>query len=247
MTASMSTSDAYAILGLPFGSPADELKKAYRTLVLRWHPDHNESCPKAMIMTQSLNEARETLLLSGLGERLHAALLRQREEAARKKQEEEAKARLLRQQQEREAKAKRRAEEEEAWRRLPELQAELARTRDELARSNKRFADLEAARRPYVENLSNALLDKNAEAAKATKEAASARKVPTVPSQLPIAAPRRAAPRMCAIYPLSVVMPCCCGQEAAGWLRTVMHMKAAYRKRLVALRAEVAALSRREP
>ena len=87
----MSTSDAYAILGLPFGSPADELKKAYRTLVLRWHPNHNESCPKAMIMTQSLNEARETLLLSGLGERLHAALLRQREEAARKKQEEEAK------------------------------------------------------------------------------------------------------------------------------------------------------------
>ena len=86
-------------------------------------------------------------------------------------------ARLLRQQQEREAKAKRRAEEEEAWRRLPELQAELARTRDELSRSNKRFVDLEAARRSYAENLSNALRDKNAEAAKAAKEAASARKV----------------------------------------------------------------------
>ena len=42
-------------------------------------------------MTGLHKQAREMLLLSGLGERLHAALLRQREEVARQKREEEAK------------------------------------------------------------------------------------------------------------------------------------------------------------
>jgi DnaJ-class molecular chaperone len=54
---------AYAVLALPYGAPRSDVKAAYRRLVRRWHPDHNNASAESTRVTQMLNDAREVLLL----------------------------------------------------------------------------------------------------------------------------------------------------------------------------------------
>jgi DnaJ-class molecular chaperone len=51
----------YNILGVDEKASKDEIKKAYRVLQMKWHPDKNPGNQEAMNMTQKLNEAYETL------------------------------------------------------------------------------------------------------------------------------------------------------------------------------------------
>lgn len=57
---------AYAVLGISPGATAAEVKKAYRGLVRRWHPDRFTNDPArqhlALEMLKSINEAYEQLL-----------------------------------------------------------------------------------------------------------------------------------------------------------------------------------------
>ncbi len=51
----------YTILGINENASAEEIKKAYRTLQMKWHPDKNGGSQESINMTQKLNEAYETL------------------------------------------------------------------------------------------------------------------------------------------------------------------------------------------
>lgn len=51
----------YKILGINENSTKDEIKKAYRTLQMKYHPDKNNGSQDAINMTQKINEAYETL------------------------------------------------------------------------------------------------------------------------------------------------------------------------------------------
>jgi DnaJ-class molecular chaperone len=51
----------YTILGINENASSEEIKKAYRTLQMKWHPDKNSSSQESINMTQKLNEAYETL------------------------------------------------------------------------------------------------------------------------------------------------------------------------------------------
>ena len=51
----------YNILGISEKSSQDEIKKAYRKLQMKWHPDKNPGNQEAINMTQKINEAYETL------------------------------------------------------------------------------------------------------------------------------------------------------------------------------------------
>jgi DnaJ-class molecular chaperone len=51
----------YNILGVGEKSSQDEIKKAYRKLQMKWHPDKNPGNQEAINMTQKINEAYETL------------------------------------------------------------------------------------------------------------------------------------------------------------------------------------------
>lgn len=51
----------YNILGVSENASKDEIKKAYRSLQMKWHPDKNENSQESVKMTQKLNEAYETL------------------------------------------------------------------------------------------------------------------------------------------------------------------------------------------
>ena len=52
--------DPYKILGIERNASQDDIKKAYRALSLKWHPDRN-SGPDATKVYQSINAAYETL------------------------------------------------------------------------------------------------------------------------------------------------------------------------------------------
>jgi len=51
----------YNILGVGENSTKEEIKKAWRTLQYKWHPDKNNQSQESINMTQKINEAYETL------------------------------------------------------------------------------------------------------------------------------------------------------------------------------------------
>jgi DnaJ-class molecular chaperone len=55
------TENYYNILGINEKASKDEIKKAYRGLQMKWHPDKNPGSQEAINMTQKINEAYETL------------------------------------------------------------------------------------------------------------------------------------------------------------------------------------------
>ena len=57
----MAQQDFYAVLGVPASASPDEIKKAYRTLAAKHHPDKNASDPKAVETFKGISEAYQTL------------------------------------------------------------------------------------------------------------------------------------------------------------------------------------------
>ncbi|MDD2795616.1 molecular chaperone DnaJ [Acidocella sp.] len=57
----MAKQDYYATLGVERGASADEMKKAYRSLAMQYHPDRNPGDAKAEAKFKELNEAYDVL------------------------------------------------------------------------------------------------------------------------------------------------------------------------------------------
>ncbi len=53
--------DYYAILGVKRGASLKEIKKAYKEMVKRWHPDFHPSDPDCLAKIKDINEAYEIL------------------------------------------------------------------------------------------------------------------------------------------------------------------------------------------
>ena len=53
--------DPYLVLGIPKSATADEVKKAYRKLAKKYHPDQNKTDPKAKEKFAEANSAYEIL------------------------------------------------------------------------------------------------------------------------------------------------------------------------------------------
>jgi len=53
--------DYYAVLGVPASATQDEIKKAYRKLAAKHHPDKNPNDPKAAETFKGISEAYQTL------------------------------------------------------------------------------------------------------------------------------------------------------------------------------------------
>ena len=51
--------DFYAILGVPRDANKNQIKRAYRKLAMKWHPDKNKEDPKAQERFQDLSAAYE--------------------------------------------------------------------------------------------------------------------------------------------------------------------------------------------
>ena len=52
----------YKILGVPFRASQEEIKRAFRVLALRWHPDRNPGNPRAAEHFRRVLEAYESLI-----------------------------------------------------------------------------------------------------------------------------------------------------------------------------------------
>ncbi len=74
--------DYYAILGVPESAPEDEVKRAYRRLALRHHPDRNRGDKRAEERFKEISEAYAVLMDPGR-RREYDALRRARAEGAR--------------------------------------------------------------------------------------------------------------------------------------------------------------------
>ncbi|NUO39852.1 MAG: J domain-containing protein [Gemmatimonadaceae bacterium] len=57
----MAQQDYYAVLGVPASATQDEIKKAYRKLAAKHHPDKNPNDPKAAETFKGISEAYQTL------------------------------------------------------------------------------------------------------------------------------------------------------------------------------------------
>jgi molecular chaperone DnaJ len=57
----MSNKDLYEILGVPKGSNPDQIKKAYRSMANKYHPDKNPDNPEAEAKFKEVSNAYETL------------------------------------------------------------------------------------------------------------------------------------------------------------------------------------------
>lgn len=57
----MTKRDYYDVLGVSRGASDDELKKAYRKLAMKWHPDRNADNPEAEQKFKEISEAYEVL------------------------------------------------------------------------------------------------------------------------------------------------------------------------------------------
>src|SRR5436305_14716702 len=57
----MAQQDYYAVLGVPASASQDEIKKQYRRLAAKHHPDKNPNDPKAADKFKSISEAYQTL------------------------------------------------------------------------------------------------------------------------------------------------------------------------------------------
>ena len=57
----MAEQDLYAVLGVPRGADAEAIKKAFRALALKHHPDRNPGDKKAEESFKAVNHANEVL------------------------------------------------------------------------------------------------------------------------------------------------------------------------------------------
>src|SRR6476469_7417106 len=57
----MAQQDIYAVLGVPASASQDEIKKQYRKLAAKHHPDKNPNDPKAADTFKAISEAYQTL------------------------------------------------------------------------------------------------------------------------------------------------------------------------------------------
>ena len=57
----MSSKDYYSVLGVNKSSSEDEIKKAYKKLALKYHPDRNKNDKKAEEKFKEINEAYQVL------------------------------------------------------------------------------------------------------------------------------------------------------------------------------------------
>ena len=60
----MAKKDYYEVLGLEKGASEDEIKKAFRKLALKYHPDKNQGNKEAEEKFKEINEAYQVLIRS---------------------------------------------------------------------------------------------------------------------------------------------------------------------------------------
>ena len=57
----MANKDYYQILGLEKGASDDEIKRAFRKLAIKYHPDKNQGNAEAEVKFKEINEAYQVL------------------------------------------------------------------------------------------------------------------------------------------------------------------------------------------
>ncbi len=102
----------YETLGLPFGASLDEIKSAYKKLVLRYHPDKNDGDPAAAAVFIRIQEAYEALKESIAENEQESQRERERETRKQHKRERDAARKREKRRQEREEREREREERE---------------------------------------------------------------------------------------------------------------------------------------